>query len=215
VFVFPGGDNSIVLVSGANSAWPHELPAPLIEAIKTAAVVLVQCEIPVRVNALVAKTAAETNVPIMWDTGGDDYGIPADVFPTLTDVCPNETELARLTKREVKTVDDAVEAARSLQQQGAKNVLVTLGADGSVFVPADGSEIVRQSAFKVGNVVDTTGAGDCYRGAFTVAFAEGRSTQDCMVRAAAARALCVQRAGALPSLPSADEVVAFLKANTL
>ncbi|KAJ8578080.1 hypothetical protein ON010_g1126 [Phytophthora cinnamomi] len=134
VFVYPDGDNSIVIVSGANSAWPAELPSSLIDAIKTAAFVLVQCEIPVHVNALVAKAAAETNVPVMWDTGGDDYQIPADVLPLLTFVCPNETELARLTEREVSNTDDAIAAARFLQEQGAKDVLVTLGADGSVFV---------------------------------------------------------------------------------
>ncbi|KAI9995161.1 hypothetical protein PInf_012208 [Phytophthora infestans] len=185
VFVYPDGDNSIVIVSGANSAWPEELPTALIDAIKNAAIVLVQCEIPVRRN----------------------------VLPLLTFVCPNETELARLTTRGVNNVEDAIEASRFLQDQGAKDVLVTLGSDGSVFVPADGSKVLRQSAFKVDNVVDTTGAGDCYRGAFVVAFAEGRALQDCMLRASAASALCVQHAGALPSLPSTDEVVAFLKVN--
>ncbi|KAG1697565.1 hypothetical protein DVH05_016005 [Phytophthora capsici] len=213
VFVYPDGDNSIVLVSGANSAWPEELPAPLIDAIKTAAFVLVQCEIPVRINALVAKIAGETKVPVMWDTGGDDYPIPADVYPHLAFICPNETELARLTKRQVNTMDDAIDAARFLQEQGAKDVLVTLGSYGSVFVPVDGSEVLRQKAFKIDNVVDTTGAGDCYRGAFAVAYAEGRPMNDCMLRAAAASALCVQRPGALPSLPTAEEVAAFLKEN--
>eukprot|EP00644_Phytophthora_capsici_P016324 jgi/Phyca11/117813/e_gw1.34.278.1 len=199
---------------GANSAWPEELPAPLIDAIKTAAFVLVQCEIPVRINALVAKIAGETKVPVMWDTGGDDYPIPADVYPHLAFICPNETELARLTKRQVNTMDDAIDAARFLQEQGAKDVLVTLGSYGSVFVPVDGSEVLRQKAFKIDNVVDTTGAGDCYRGAFAVAYAEGRPMNDCMLRAAAASALCVQRPGALPSLPTAEEVAAFLKETT-
>ncbi|KAF4317644.1 hypothetical protein G195_008955 [Phytophthora kernoviae 00238/432] len=193
VFVFPDGDNSIVIVSGANAAWPEALPTELTNAIQSAAIVLVQCEIPVRVNALVAKAAAKTNVPVMYDNGGDDFPIPADILPLLTYVCPNETELARLTKRE--------------------NVLVTLGSDGSVFVPSNGSEVIHQPSFKVNNVVDTTGAGDCYRGAFAVAYTEGRDVQDCMARAAAASALCVQRNGALPSLPSGTEVVEFLKAN--
>lgn len=215
VFVFPDGDNSIVIVSGANGAWPDKLSDEVTQAIKSAAIVLVQCEIPSRVNALVAKTAAETNVPVLYDTGGDDYPIPADVLPLLTYVCPNETELARLMKREVNNVDDAIAAAKVLQEQGAQSVLVTLGSYGSVFVPADGSEVIHQSAFKVDNVIDTTGAGDCYRGAFAVAFAEGRSVKDCMVRASAASALCVQRTGALPSLPSGDEVLTFLQANGL
>ncbi|CAH0493183.1 unnamed protein product [Peronospora farinosa] len=212
VFVYPDGNNSIVIVGGANRAWPEELPPTLMDAIKSAAVVLLQCEIPQRINVLVAKTAAEANVPVMWDTGGDDTSIPADLLQLLTYVCPNETELARLTKREVTNIDDAIAAARFLQDQGAKNVLVTLGSDGSVFIPADGA-LVHQKCFEVEKVVDTTGAGDCYRGAFAVALAEGQKVQDCMARAAAASALCVQRSGALPSLPSGDEVAAFLKKN--
>ncbi|RLN87635.1 hypothetical protein BBJ28_00019691 [Nothophytophthora sp. Chile5] len=215
VFVYPDGDNSIVIVGGANAVWPQELPAALTEAIQTAAIVLVQCEIPERINALVVKTAAKTKVPVLWDTGGDDCPIPADVLPLVTFLCPNETELARLTKREVNNTDDAIAAARFLQSQGANNVLVTLGLDGSVLVPGDGSEVLHQRCFQVDSVVDTTGAGDCYRGAFAVAFAEGREVQECMARATAASALCIQRAGALPSLPSGEEVEAFLKANGL
>lgn len=211
VFVYPDGDNSIVIVGGANRAWPANLPTALTNAIKSAAIILLQCEIPEHINALVAKTAAKANIPVMWDTGGDDISISADLLPLLTYVCPNETELARLTKREVNSIDDAIAAARFLQGQGAKNVLVTLGSDGSVLVPVDDSKVVLQKCFKVKNVVDTTGAGDCFRGAFAVALAEGRQVQECMTRAAAASALCVKRAGALTSLPTGDEVVAFLK----
>ncbi|CAH0473334.1 unnamed protein product [Peronospora belbahrii] len=214
VFVYPDGDNSIIIVGGANHAWPEELPVALINAINSAAIVLLQCEIPQRINALVAKIAAENNVPVMWDTGGDDTSVSAEFLRLLAYVCPNETELERLTKRKVTNTDEAVAAARLLQDQGARNVLVTLGSLGSVFIPVDGA-LVYQKCFKVEKVVDTTGAGDCYRGAFAVAFTEGRDVQDCMARAAAASALCVQRPGALSSLPSGDEVAAFLESNGL
>nr|BBN79880.1 ribokinase [Hyaloperonospora arabidopsidis] len=215
VFVYPDGDNSIVIVGGANRAWPLTLSVSLVDAIESAAIVLLQCEVPERINALVVKTAAQANVPVMWDSGGDDVPIPADLLPLLTYLCPNETELARMTKREVSNKEDAVAAARCLQEQGAKNVLVTLGSDGAVFVPADGSKVVHQKCFEVDKVVDTTGAGDCFRGAFAVAFAEGRDVQNCMMRATAASALCVQHPGALPSLPSSEEVSRLLKEKGL
>lgn len=211
VFVYPDGDNSIVIVGGANRTWPEQLPTALTDAIKSAAIVLLQCEIPSRVNSIIAKIAAEANVPIMWDTGGDDVSIPSDILPLLTYVCPNETELSRLTKREINNMDDAIAAAQYLQELGAKNVIVTLGSEGSVFVPVDNPNIVRQKCFKIEKVVDTTGAGDCYRGAFAVALVEGRQVQECLIRASAASALCVQRVGALPSMPTGDEVLAFLR----
>ena len=210
VFVYPNGDNSIVIIGGANCTWPAALPEAVVAAIESAAIVLLQCEIPAAANALVVKAAARAAVPVMWDAGGDDVPLPVDLLPHVTYLCPNETELARLTRREVNSVDDAIAAATLLQAQGAKNVLVTLGADGAVFVPANGANAVHQKGFHVDNVVDTTGAGDCFRGAFAVALAEGQAVKNCLVRATAASALCVQRRGALPSLPTSEEVNTFL-----
>ena len=52
-----GGENSIILVAGANHSWPDTLAPELTQAIQTAAVVMLQREIPERINILVAKTA--------------------------------------------------------------------------------------------------------------------------------------------------------------
>ena len=74
---------------------------------------------------------------------------------------------------------------------------------------ADG-EPIEQAAMHVDEVIDTTGAGDCYTAAFAVARLEGRAPQAAMAFAAAAASLCVQRSGAMPSLPQRDEVNALL-----
>jgi len=214
VFVYPDGDNSIVIVGGANATWPQQLPAPVLDAIRSAAIVLLQCEIPAEINFVVAKTASEVGVPVMWDSGGEDRKIPDDVLPFITYLCPNETELARLADREVNSAEDAVAAAKSMQSKGAQALLVTLGSHGSVYIPANGGDVVRQACFTVDKVVDTTGAGDCFRGAFAVAIAEGKSVKESMARAAAASALCVQVAGAMPSMPSAAQVTSFLETQS-
>ncbi|KAF1315203.1 Ribokinase, partial [Globisporangium splendens] len=217
VFVYPDGDNSIVIVGGANATWPEQLPESLVDAIQSAAIVLLQCEIPEYVNVLVAQAAAHAGVPVMWDSGGEDRKIPDDVLPLITYLCPNETELARLTGKDVQSTEDAIAAARTMQTKGAQALLVTLGSQGSVFVPpantAD-ADVVHQPCFKVDNVVDTTGAGDCFRGAFAVAIAEGKSMKESLKQAAAASALCVQVAGAMPSMPSAAQVASFLQAQS-
>lgn len=212
VFIYPDGDNSIVIVGGANATWPQSLPSAVIQAIQSAAIVLLQCEIPAEINFLVAKVAAEAHVPVMWDSGGEDRKIPDDVLPFITYLCPNETELARLAGRDVTMVDDAIDAARVMQAKGANALLVTLGSQGSVFVPKAGA-VLCQETFHVDKVVDTTGAGDCFRGAFAVAIAERRSVGEAMRRASAAAALCVQVAGAMPSMPSAAQVASFLAAS--
>ncbi|TYZ64291.1 hypothetical protein PybrP1_013124 [[Pythium] brassicae (nom. inval.)] len=218
VFVYPDGDNSIVIVGGANSTWPSALPPSVVDAVRRAAIVLLQTEVPAEVNYAVAQVAAEAHVPVLWDSGGEDRAIPDHVLPLITYLCPNETELTRLAGREVSSADDAVAAARVLQSRGANALLVTLGAQGSVFVPTsaggDNAPVIHQPCFSVDKVVDTTGAGDCFRGAFAVAIAEGRSVNESMRRAAAAGALCVQVAGAMPSMPSAAQVESFLASHT-
>lgn len=216
VFVYPDGDNSIVIVGGANAAWPEtdELPEDLRAAIRDAAVVMLQCEVPGHVNERVVRTAASLGVPVMWDTGGDDRPLPTDLLPLIDFLCPNETELARVAGIEsVQSVQQAVDAARAMQTRGARNLLVTLGADGSVFVPENGGPVHRQERFQVDKVVDTTGAGDCYRAAFAVGIAQGKSVPESMRLAAAASALCVQVAGAQPSMPSAEQVAALLASS--
>ena len=69
------------------------------------------------------------------------------------------------------TLFEQIAAAKELQRQGVSEVLVTLGEGGSMLIKSDGG-IVRQDCFRVDKVVDTTGAGDCFRAAFTVGISE-------------------------------------------
>lgn len=72
---------------------------------------------------------------------------------------------------------------------------------------------MRQRALRAEKVVDTTGAGDCFTAAFAVAFLEGRAPEEALLFASAAACICVQRLGAMPSLPSRAEVDALLAAQ--
>jgi ribokinase len=58
--------------------------------------------------------------------------------------------------------------------------------------------------------VDTTGAGDCFVGALASQLASNKSMRDALTYANAAASICVQRMGAAPSMPTADEVKAVL-----
>ena len=125
-------------------------------------------------------------------------------------VCsPNETELARLTG--MPTADDAqvIAAARHLQAQGGGTVLVKLGARGCLLVRPDGSTL-HQGVFPV-RVVDTTGAGDCFTAAYTVAMLSCMNEPERLRFACAAAGLCVQRKGAMPSMPSRAELQALMR----
>lgn len=71
---------------------------------------------------------------------------------------PNRDELGDIFNVEIKDREDAVPYARRLQEMGAQNVLVSMGADGAVLLSSDGT-IYSSDALK-GNVVSTVGAGD-------------------------------------------------------
>ena len=73
-----------------------------------------------------------------------------------------------------------------------------------------GEPAIRQQAIRAPQVVDTTGAGDCFTGAYAVALLEGKKGAEAMRFASAAGSICVRRKGAMPSMPSRSEVEQLL-----
>lgn len=211
VMLSPGGEASSVVVGGANSAWPEnddELVSTMVRATRGAAVMLLQREVPDRVNLAAAAAAKAAGVPIVVDAGGVDAPIPAALLEAADYLCPNESELARLTRSPTSTDDEVLIAGLELVARGAKRVLVTLGARGAIVIGATGV-LARHDALPVpgGEVVDGTAAGDAFRAAVAVAVAEGvdvvRDTRG-LALAAAAGAYAVSVPGAVPSLPTRD-----------
>jgi ribokinase len=145
----------------------------------------------------VAALAHSLGVPVVMDAGGEDAAMAPALCGLLTFLCPNETELARLVGMPTATQAEVLAAARALQTKGVRNVLVTLGEDGALLL-TEGGEVLLQKSHRVRTVLDTTGAGDCFRGAFTTALTEGKALQDCLAAGAAASAVCVTRMGAIP-----------------
>jgi predicted nucleic acid-binding protein len=142
--------------------------------------------------------------------GGEDRPISTALLKLLDYICPNESELARLTGLPTGTEEEVLAAAASLTARGARNVLVTLGPRCVLLLAADGS-LLRQEALPLpggGAVVDATAAGDAFRAAFAVALVEGRPLQACLQLASAAGAVAVSRMGAVPSLPTRAEAEA-------
>ena len=203
-----GGNNSIIVAPEANATW-QGLDADLEAAIQRAGALLLQREIPEAVNVAAAQLAHAAGLPVVLDAGGcADCPLPAALLPCLTVCSPNETELSRLTGMPTEDGDQVIAAARALQKQGVAIVLVKLGARGCLLVRADGSTLA-QSVFRV-PVVDTTGAGDCFTAAYTVALLERMPEADRLRFACAAAAVCVQRKGAMSSMPTRLELQELL-----
>jgi len=113
-------------------------------------------------------------------------------------------------------LDDPAQAAQALLSQGVDVVCVTLDADGAFVATKDGSQTVP--SFRV-EAVDTTGAGDSFWGGFLAAFLDsGLAPEDLTIDDAASfvlfgnavASLCVRKRGAIPAMPTRDEVEALL-----
>jgi ribokinase len=202
------GENSIVVVPGAN----HGLqPADLKlywERIARAGIVLTQLETPMEtLEALCAMTSA-AGIPLMLDPA-PVQALKPQVLRAVDWITPNEVEAAQLTG---ESLSGALEArantqARILLEAGAKNVLLKLGENGSFLATHEGLRL-HIPPWRV-NVVDTTGAGDAFNGAFAASLMRGMAPAQAAEFASAASALAVTRPGA-HATPSLDEVDRFM-----
>jgi ribokinase len=200
------GENSIVIVAGANRALTagHLTEA----AIAGHNVYLAQLEVPIEVvAALFSHPDAKAGVKILNAAPADPEG--RRLFPLVDVLVVNETELADFAGLAAGNVDtpELVRGARTLIERPGQAVVVTLGAAGAIVVreasvtPIPGRRV---------NVVDTTGAGDCFCGVLAAEMARGQRLENAAVVANAAAALAVTRLGA-SSVPSRAEFDAFLK----
>ena len=199
--------NEIVIVPGACATITDVDIASVEKRIKESAYVLLQLEVNQDANEKVARLAKENGVRVIVNTA--PYQPVTDEFLNgCYLVTPNEVEAEELTGVPVDSLESADRAAKVFLEKGVQNVLITLGGRG-VYVCSEGkSEIIP--AFKV-NAIDTTGAGDAFNGGLLTALAEGKNLHDAACFANAVAAISVQRIGTTPSMPTREEVDAFLR----
>jgi ribokinase len=205
------GENSIVVVPGANE---HLVPAlldktaPLLES---AGMILTQLEIPFDTVEHLAQLAERNNIPLMLDPA-PARDLPMNLLRRISWITPNETEIQELLKRKIMSDEDYFEAAVSMLACGAQNVLLKMGSRGALVAQQDGSrEIIPAHPV---HPVDTTGAGDCFNGAFAVGLMLGKTPHESAIFAAAAAAVSITRAGAQLSMPTMAEVLSFMSEQT-
>ena len=133
-----------------------------------------------------------------------------DLLSKITIVTPNEVEASILTGVQVTDEASAAQAAKFFFDKGVKIVVITMGSQGA-FV-SDGTTQKMIPPFKV-KAIDTTGAGDAFNGGFVTALAEGKDVFEAGVFGSAVAALSVQKLGTTPSMPTREEVDAFLAAH--
>jgi ribokinase len=198
------GENSIIVVSGANRLLSAAYIDAHLEIVQQAKMILVQLETPMDTVLRLAEHAWEAKAPLMLDPA-PAVPLPEALLSRTTWLTPNETEAQILLGR--VNLEPAA-AAEKLLAMGVRNVALKLGSQG-VYLAGRDCAAQQIPSFPV-KVVDTTAAGDCFNAAFAVALSAGKTPPIAARYAAAAAAISVTRAGAQPSLPSASEVEAFL-----
>lgn len=212
ISVDSSGENSIIIISGANSACNMDYFQKNRKVLSEADYVLTQLETPCNAVYDLLMLFKQQGKTIILNPAPAPDSIPDDVLQIIDYLTPNETELAKLTQHSCQTEEQIYEAAKICLQKGVKNILITLGAKGALFVNADTKMLIP--AFKT-KTVDTTAAGDTFNGAFVTALAEGLDEKSAIRFANAAAAISVSRKGAQPSIPTREEVEVFLQTRRL
>lgn len=201
-----GGDNAITVASGANRRFNRAMvrakPRP-------DEVWVAQFETPLPETAAILKQARTAGARTVLNLAPYQKP-PASLLKAVDVAVVNEIELSQATGAVLRasSSERAVTAAcQVLRGMGARAVVATLGPRGAMVVTAENATLVRGYKAKV---VDTTGAGDCFVGAFAARLSLGMTPLDAAHYANAAAACSVERLGAAPSMPTAKEVAARL-----
>jgi ribokinase len=202
-------ENCIVVAGGANMYLDKNDIDKAHDEIVNANVVLMQLETPIDTVEYAAHMAAEAGVRVILNPApAPAEPLSKELIRDLYLITPNRSEASRITGIDVKDMASAQQAAIALYEMGAKNVIITLGSEGSLVY--DGKIMMRIEALKV-EAVDTTAAGDTYNGVLASVIAEGKSLIDAVHEATVAGAISVTRMGAQPAAPTREEIKNFKK----
>lgn len=205
------GQNTIVVVAGANGAVGLDDINRLEQHLAGARVLLLQLEVPLYTAVAAASAARRRGVTVILDPApAPAGGLPDALFSLADIITPNEAEAAALVGFALND-DAAVErAAKALHRRTGGVAIVKLGPRGAFLCGPDGAR--RLEPFRV-TAVDSVAAGDAFNGALAAALGEGLSLHDAVTRAMAAGALAVTRRGAQAAMPARDEVLALAGAG--
>ena len=216
--------------------------AKLRAAIEGSVCVMLQREVPEYVNVVTAELARAARKPVFMDVGGTDAPLDEALIPLISVIAPNESELTfisgvetkvggKLDGKAIRTAVAALKAKFAKRGNERVEVLVTLGGLGSchfgklwcphgTMTPEASAHETRVGCFALGTAggkpMDTCGAGDCFRGSYVGArYGEGRGVVEAMTWAAAAGSLSVEVEGAMPSMPSRQQIAQRAKEKML
>ena len=198
------GENAINVVPGAAGTIGKNLIDKNLSIIKDSTIFLTQLETPKDVTLYALKEAKSQNCITILNPAPSSE-IPDDYFQYIDFFTPNETEASFYFNKPVKNEDDCKVAGKYFLEKGVKNILITLGERGCYFKNKDEEFLMPASQLNK-PVVDTTGAGDAFNGALSVALSQNKTYKQSIEFANLVAGISVTREGAANSMPMKKEI---------
>ena len=205
ITVDKNAENSIVVAPGANFKVLEKDIDKCIEAIDESDIVVLQLETPINTIKYALQKSKELGKYTILNPA-PAVKLEDSIIENVDLLTPNETELEILSGVKIESEDDIKKAANVLIEKGVKELIVTLGSKGSLYINKDNTKLKK--SYKV-EAIDTTAAGDSYTGALAVAFAQDKDIDEAMDFASKVGALAVTKEGAQSSLPTMEDVNNF------
>ena len=205
IFTRADGDKSIVLAPNANERWTDDDAEEVVAVVRRApsgSVLSCDLEVPTEIVRAAVRTARDRDLRVVLDPSPSGR-VDDELLRLATHVTPNAGEAGRILGREVEGLDDAEQAAHELRDRGVEVAIVKSGGEGCVVVDGEGAHRVEGLRR---DVVDTTGAGDAFAAALSVALLDGETHVDAARFAMATAALAVTGWGSHTAYPTRDEV---------
>lgn len=189
-------DNSIIIIPGANAEVTPELVDIHKERILESDFVMTQLEIPMETVNHIAEICAANKIPLLVNPAPAQR-LTDTILEACTYITPNEIELEQLSRFHPNLMEDYKD-----------KLIVTCGKEGSFYFEGDEKQVVP--GFET-TPVDTTGAGDCFNGAFISSITNGRDLNESIRFANAAASVAISKFGAQEGMPTEQEVLDKLR----
>ncbi len=206
------GANTIACAGGANNLVREKELAQFKKILPQVKIALLELGIPIATVLNAAREAKAHDCLLILDPAPVISNLPQELYSLIDIITPNEIEASQLVGFTVDGVTTAKQAASSLHQMGVKNVIITLGSQGSLYSNESESFWIKPIDVPV---VDTVAAGDAFNGALAVALALDKTIKEAVQWATVGAALAVTKNGAQSSLPSQESFQKLLKQQTL
>lgn len=205
IAVPPDGKKNIILASNANDVWEQadrNMVQKAIEEAPAGSVLVIDYEVAPFIVEHAVTLASERNFPIILDPSPTDR-VDQQLYSKVSYIIPDVNEAKGLTGIAAESLEGALQVAHQLVDQGVEHAIVKLGEGGCVVASKDTTLHIPPVPVEV---VDTTGAGDAFAGAFATAILEKRPLKEAACYGVAASMATTTAYGSQPAYPSREQL---------